>query len=116
MIYGVFSSDGGVECVTCAETRARCGTMRWAAGGCSIGTPRRAPRRVGAQTRDDLRVVGWYRAIEGECDACGNAEDARAHDALTKWVANAPDGDAVGGRTGRVGVSTKGSARRATRG
>ena len=113
VIYGVFSSDGGVECVTCAETCA-VRDDRWAAGGCSIGTPPRRERWP-AQTRDDLRVVGWHRAIEGECDACGDAEDARAHDALTAWVANAPDGTPRGG-TGRVGVSRCASARRATRG
>ena len=103
VIYGVFSSDGGVECVTCAETRAvRDDEM---GGGWMFDWDAVARRdALAAQTRDDLRVVGWYRAIEGECDACGDAEDARAHDALTAWVANAPDGDARGG-TGRDGLA-----------
>ena len=103
VIYGVFSSDGGVECVTCAETRAVRDDER--GGGWMFDWDAVARRdALAAQTRDDLRVVGWYRAIEGECDACGDAEDARAHDALTTWVANAPDGNGDGG-TGQDGLA-----------
>ena len=63
VIYGVFSSDGGVECVTCAETRAvRDDEM---GGGWMFDWDAVARRdALAAQTRDDLRVVGWYRAIE----------------------------------------------------
>ena len=98
LVYGVSSADGGVECVTCAEARAipdeRGGWMfDWDA----------VERRdaLAAQTREDLRVVGWYRAIEGRDDdddgTCGEA-DARAHEALVTWVATTGNGDRGTGR------------------
>ena len=99
LVYGVSSADSGVECVTCAEARAvpdeRGGWMfDWDA----------VERRdaLAAQTREDLRVVGWYRAIEGgneedDDGACGEA-DARAHEALVTWVATTGNGDRGTGR------------------